>query len=404
MPFTKPILRDLVKAAFLSRDLTIFCSDYFPEVHDNFTEGQSRLERISNLLDYAETHKGFQHLAGLVEKENPEKYKEFEERLLAAEDETAGPDRNITEALNRIQEELKINPHYKNLKAKFESIVESIAKLSDYKALHDGLHEIQYGLYHNILASTKIVLDDKYANLELKGYLLTYRREVMKMKDAAKRKKVDLDENVWIAQLEQAGNDLAEGTDKANKAQIDNANQTINQVIGIQPTIVNRKLYQAVYAYNEGLPEPTDLMARVIEKLSAIDSGSEKVKQFQKGIESLRDINTKLGTLIREHNTWQDVDTQMRVLPDLLEAGVPAFNKRWQTLRPRIEPYYEQSGDSGLKDADELLGAAIANNDPGKVKTAFEIYYRVAADRFYYVDKSVLELCDQLSMIRDELE
>lgn len=400
-------MRELVAAAFSDDDLKVFCSDNFSEVYNNFADGQSKSDRILELLDFVETHRGLKHLAGLVKEANPEKYKEFESRLTQEAEATPQPDPDITDALLRIQEELKRNPDYDYLKRRFEAILERISLLSDYKALHDGLHEIQYSYYQNIIASTKIVMDDKYAKYDLSKYLRDYRRVVTDMKDAAERKKVGLEEDQWIGQLEQAGNDLEEGIKKGNKAQMDSATQTINQVIGTQPTIVNRKLYAAVYAYKESLPEPTDVMKRVRERINAIAPESEPVKHFQKGIDSLKEMNSNLGALIAEHNTWQDVDNQLRILPDLLEAGVSVFNKRWQSLRARIEPFYTGNDDKSsqrLIEADDLLGAAIVGNEPDEVRRAFENYCSEASDRFFYVDKSVLELCEKLRLIRNELD
>lgn len=328
-------------------------------------------------------------------------------------DKSPQPDPDITDALVKTQEALKRDQDYDYLQRRFEAILEQISSLSDYKALHDGLHEIQYSYYQNIIGNTKIVLDDKYAKYDLLKYLRDYRRVVTDMQDAARRKKVESVEDQWIAQLDQAGNDLEEGINKSDKIQINSATQTINQVIGTQPTIVNRKLYFAVYAYNGSLPELTDVMNRVREKINAIAPQSETVKHFQKGIDSLKEMNAKLDALIKEHNTWQDVDNQLRILPDLLDAGVSVFNKRWQAQRARIEPFYTSKEEETsvlykssvlLKGADDLLGSAIDENDPGGVRIAFENYCSQASDRFFYVDKSVMELCEKLSLIRKELD
>lgn len=400
-------MRELVAAAFSNEDLKVFCSDNFTEVYNNFTNEQSKNDRVLALLDFVESHSGFEHLAERVKIANPVKYEEFESRLTQETKQAPQPDPDIMDALATTQEVLKEDPDYGFLLRRFETILEQISLLSDYKALHDGLHEIQYSYYQNIIASTKIVMDDKYAKYDLSKYLRDYRRVVTDMQDAARRKKVELTEDQWIAQLEQAGNDLEEGIKKGNKTQIDSATQTINQVIGTQPTMINRKLYSAVYAYNGSLSELTQVMNRVREKIGTIAPQSETVKHFQKGIDSLKEINAKLGSLIAEHNTWQDVDNQLRILPDLLDAGVAVFNKRWQSQRARIVPFYSSNDDKSslrLKDADDLLGAAIVENEVDGVRRAFENYCSEASDRFFYVDKSVMELCEKLSLIRNELD
>ena len=391
-------------ACFDGGELNVFCSDNYAEVYNNFTDGQDKVDRVLKLLDYVEGHSNFQQLAELVKVANPGKYQGFEARLLAEQD----TDPEITDALRLIQEELNRNPDYASLKTRFAVILEQISLLSDYKVLHDGLHTIQYSYFQNIVASTKIVLDDKYARGDLSTYMRSYRREVVFMKDAAERKKVDAEESLWITQLEKSGDELEEGINKGDQAQMSKALETINLVIGSQPSKINLRLYQAVYAYNQTLPEPTDLMNKVRERLNAIAPGSEKVAHFQKGIDALKEINANLKNLIAEHNSWQEVERDLRVLPDFLtDAGIPAFNKRWLKVRAQIEPYYSNSDDKSsirLKGADEMVGSAVAENNPEDVQKAFENYWSEASDRFFYVDKSVLELCERLRLIRSELD
>lgn len=382
-------------------ELNVFCSDHFAEVYNNFTDGQDKVERVLKLIDYVEQHSNLQQLADLVKAARPERYKDFEKLLTAS-------DLEITDALRLIQDELNRSPDYANLKKRFEVILEQISLLSDYKVLHDGLHTIQYSVFQNILSSVKIVMDDKYARDDLSKYLRDYRREVAEMSDAAARKKVDAGESLWITQLDESGNELEDGIEKGDQAQMSKATEAINQVIGREPGRINLRLYQAVYAYNETLPEPTDLMNKVRERINSIAPGAEKVMHFQRGIDALKEINANLKALIAEHNSWQEVERDLRVLPEFLaDAGIPAFNKKWLKVRAQIEQYYSAGTDKSslrLKKADERVGAAIAENDAEAVQKTFETYWSEASDRFFYVDKSVLALCERLKSIRGELD
>jgi hypothetical protein len=315
-------------------------------------------------------------------------------------------DPEISKALGTTRDKLTGDADYGYLLKRFENILEQWSTLRDYKSLHDGLHEIQYTYYQNIIRNIKIVMDDKWAKYDLKEYLRGYRREVVKMEEATVEGKVTAVENRWVAQLDQAGKDLEEGINKGNKSQIDLASQTINQVIGQQPAVINKNLYFAVFAYNNNVPELLRTMNKVHEKFPP-ETGN-----FEKGINSLRELNAKLSALIDEHNTWQDADNQLRGLFDLLEDGVVLFNKRWQKLRAGLETFYVSDEEESsvlhessvrLKEADELLESAIADGDPEGVRRTFENYCSQASERFFYVDKSVMELCNRLSQIRDEL-
>jgi CHAT domain len=296
------------------------------------------------------------------------------------------------------------------LQKRFETILAQIDLVTDYKVLHDGLHEIQYTFYPTMFDNTKIVLDDKYAKKSLSGLLNGYRREVSNMKDAARRGKVDAEENQWIDQLDIAASVMEQGIRKGNRSEIDAAGQSINDVRGAQPSIINRKLYNAVSTYNQNLSELPEVMTKVLKQLSTDQAEAEK---FERGITALKQLNGTLHDLISEHNVWQDIDGLLQMLPDLLvAAGAQVFEKRWLPLRKRIEPYYTSQEDESsvlfqtskrLKEADGELTAAVATGDAGEVGSAFRDYYDSASERFYYVDKSVKELCEKLTSIRDEL-
>ncbi len=54
MPPNLAAVRKLVSAAFSDEDLTIFCFDHFPAVHEEFTAGQTKSARVLSLVSFAE--------------------------------------------------------------------------------------------------------------------------------------------------------------------------------------------------------------------------------------------------------------------------------------------------------------------------------------------------------------
>jgi hypothetical protein len=317
-----------------------------------------------------------------------------------------GNDKVITQAIDKTLEKLKEDEDYSYLRKRFENILEQWTTLRDYKCLHNGLHEIQYSLFDNIMSSTKVVLDDKFAKYDLLKYLQRYRPEVLEMEEATAKGKQTAIENPWVVQLDKAGKTLEEGVNKSDKAKIDSATETMSQVIGQQPTRINKALYAAVFAYNQNVPDLLKTMNRVHEKFPA-ETGN-----FEKAINSLRELNNKLTVRIDEHNAWQEADTKLRGLLDLVEDGVAIFNRHWQKLRTTLQRFYASDEEQSsilcessvrLKSADELLESVIADNDQEGLRMAFRNYCSQASERFFYVDKSVMELCDRLSLIREDL-
>ncbi len=79
------VVRQLVGAAFGDQELQDFCMDYFYEVYKQFTQGQTKSERVRMLVDYADRKERLDELIDGVREKNPAKYREYERRLLKSE-------------------------------------------------------------------------------------------------------------------------------------------------------------------------------------------------------------------------------------------------------------------------------------------------------------------------------
>jgi hypothetical protein len=75
-------LRQLISEAFSDEEFALFCYDYFRPVWKNFTEGQSQLQRIQELIAFAERYGQLDYLVGQVRKANEVQYGRFRDSLL----------------------------------------------------------------------------------------------------------------------------------------------------------------------------------------------------------------------------------------------------------------------------------------------------------------------------------
>lgn len=79
------VIRELIRAAFDDEEFTIFCFDYFPAVHDEFTQGMGRLVKIQLLLKYCRRNDEFDMLLAFIKEMRPVQYSRFESRLRSPE-------------------------------------------------------------------------------------------------------------------------------------------------------------------------------------------------------------------------------------------------------------------------------------------------------------------------------
>ena len=76
-------VRDLLMAVFDDGRLTTFCYDFFRRVHDQFSVGMSKPDKVQRLLADCESQGRMGTLLARVQEENPYQYKRFEGRLCA---------------------------------------------------------------------------------------------------------------------------------------------------------------------------------------------------------------------------------------------------------------------------------------------------------------------------------
>lgn len=320
-----------------------------------------------------------------------------------------------------------LNENMAILQNSFQNVLERIDVMSDYKVLHDELHNLIFAVFPTIVEAAHLLPDGKDAKSNLARYDKTLRTAIDKMREAAARKKVDEEESEWIEDLDRARKALKGVLDDFDKENLQNALQEIQDVLDFQPTRINKELWRAMNSENDRLPELIVILEKVLVHLKKVEPESSKVKQFETGIESLRTLTAKLDALINEHDTWQEVVGQLFQIGEWIESDLSKFKTKWQRLRAKIAPFYCGKTDEetavDLEKADTRLEAALRALEgeredvrgvvpdvfiPAKAATTldrrlFEDYREKASWRFYDVDGSLLKRCEYLRDIRKQL-
>lgn len=74
-------VRELITTAFDDEEFTSLCFDHFRPVHNNFSTGMSKTQKIQLLLDYCERYGEMLYLVHLIRSHNPSKFNLFKDRL-----------------------------------------------------------------------------------------------------------------------------------------------------------------------------------------------------------------------------------------------------------------------------------------------------------------------------------
>ena len=292
----------------------------------------------------------------------------------------------------------------------FQSALQQIDVLSDYKDLHDYLHDLQFSWFPLVEKKVTGLPDTKGAIQDLRGYEREFRTAIGKLNDTVNNNKVAETERVWINKLEEARQNLRLGIASAEPdvKLIGAAVQSISQVLGIQPTFINGALMRAVGALR--LRELKDIVQLVLDKLTKKNPNSDIVKQFQQGIVNLNQMNSDLDALMDEHNIWQTNEGQIRMM--LLVDNLAVFNILWQQLKGKTSPLYTKEPKEGakpeewasdLQEDEASLDRAIKANECEAAKAAFKLFDKDAKQRFWVVDKLIKKKCKELSEIRSKM-
>ena len=86
MGYNMAVIRKLLDASFTDEDLSNFCHDYFHEIYEQFTAGQTKSARVRLLIDYSDHRGRLDELLEKVKQENPYKFEEFESQLKGGDD------------------------------------------------------------------------------------------------------------------------------------------------------------------------------------------------------------------------------------------------------------------------------------------------------------------------------
>lgn len=285
----------------------------------------------------------------------------------------------------------------------FQIAREQIGVLGKYKGLHDLLHTLHFHYYNPIVHEMKRFPDDD-ARSNLEDHELTLRGIIEGLQEIAGRAPFVADETSWIRDLGRADEELRRALVDSDARRLKLANRLVGKVLAVQPSRINTRLNDA--AKNLQLPNLVREMATIRDELKGLDLDSERLLQFEEGVDALDGLSRSLSVLVNDHDRWQAVDNELRWVEAILDLDTVDLEMAWPDLRAMAEPFYTSSGDdwsTKLRVAAEQLDHAIAARDPVKIRARFRHFRRQAGDRFYRVDLALKNLCEEQRTIGEPL-
>lgn len=283
----------------------------------------------------------------------------------------------------------------------FQSAHEQIEVLSYYKRLHDQFQQLEdtYGLIvqnARRLPGDDLAWDDLAENEPVLHALIAETLGVAGAGPAAA-------DALWTKRLDRLGEELREALDGQDATALKRVLLRMNDVVGRELSRMNAALVTAARSLR--LAQLIAALTVVRDQLSPRLTAPAIRRQFDlfaAGVGDMSRLSERLSALVSIHDTFQEVDDELRRVKDLLAQDVGELIFAWEDIRALAVSLCQNNPASWalrLEENREQLDAAVAANEPIKIRRAFRTFYHHAAIGFNKVDHDLLDVCNELQQI-----
>jgi hypothetical protein len=285
-------------------------------------------------------------------------------------------------------------------KDSFRIICQQIDRLSNYKDLHDLLHDLQFNCYNPIIRGARDFPNNPLFVESLEDYTAELQKIVNSLWEVTERSVFSSNEQTWIQQFSPTVELLRGAIEHTNRELLDRATFQIGRVLYVHPTRINMLLKGT--ARDLPLPSLINAMASIHQYSARSDFDAEKLRQVSQGVTALEQLSQNLTQMIDEHDTWQEIELELHRIEEDFEQHVKELEWLWPDMKAQLIPLYDGRDDrwnQELRQAVDRLERALATQTPATTAAAFRPFRRQAGLCFFQADKKLKELCRSLRRI-----
>jgi hypothetical protein len=284
----------------------------------------------------------------------------------------------------------------------FQAMRQQIDLLADYKKLHDLLHELQFRYDPLVQETRRVPADTRWEDVEM--YAFDLEMIIRRLHDVMSRPSFQLNEDSWVRDLEQAQEGLAEAVQNRAHNRLQRAVWLMKRVASIQPSIINTRL-NTVYRAMQ-VPELLRTMTRLRDQLDLAHVEVGKQHKLSNAIDNVERLLERLTALVMQHDVWQAIDDELRLIDEVTEQDASALVDSWPYVKVKADRLYRTVTDTQAVSWSETLAEmdrCIADGDVARLNRTFQRFRQRARFEFYEVDRSLMTLCDSLRVLGEPL-
>jgi len=289
-------------------------------------------------------------------------------------------------------------------RADFSAAGRQVDILSNYKALHDLLHKLQYRCYNVIAQEARRFPEDELALDNLLNYEVTLQDLVAELHTVVARGDFPAGDVAWIDDVVTAQRTLRQALEELHPDPLRRAIQLMRRVLALQPSHVNHRMNGAARSLR--LDNIVTSLHAIHDALRPLGVESIRLRQLGGGIDELRTLSAQLAQLVDEHDQWQAVQRVLGRIEDMLVYDLSELEFSWPDLSQRVTAlcsrYTGEWVTLFLQDRDQVQAALGAQN-PVRIRSYFQRYRQRAGNRFFQIDTELKELCTELRKVGESL-
>ena len=291
-------------------------------------------------------------------------------------------------------------------RTEFQAISAHVEMLATYKDLHDLLHHLEFKCYQGILREARHFPDDDTCLSILESYGQNLQDIIADVEGIIAQKNSASVGITWHQDLNQAFHFLQTALEEEDKSQLKKASWFINRIIASQPSQINAALVSTAKVLR--LPALVERMSEIWKIIENSVLESAKLDQFQESVISLAKLDDDLKILVKSHDNWQRIDSQLRRIETVIKSTEDLFELEmsWEGLKAEVAEQCQDSQESwtiSLQKEAARLDEAIAAQNTSKVRQYFSSYRNRASQGFYKIDLELRNFCGNLREVGNPL-
>lgn len=289
-------------------------------------------------------------------------------------------------------------------RADFSAASRQIDLLSNYKALHDLLHKLQYRCYNVIVQEARRFPDDELALDNLLNYEVTLQDVVAGLHDVVAQGDFPANDITWIDEVVTTQRTLRQALEEMHPDPLRRVILLMRRILALQPSHINHRMNAAARALR--LDNIVASLRAIHEALRPLGVESTRLRQLASGIEELRTFGAQLALLVDEHDQWQEVQRVLGRIEDMLVYDLSELEFSWPDLNRQVTTLCNRYTGNWvtlfLQDSDQLQ-QALGTQNPVRIRSYFQRYRQRAGNRFFQLDTELKDLCTELRKVGESL-